>query len=69
MSKSNSVGGVFTPTKASVYLRTALYDQNDFWNLDNTPVIAVGNYNTKTEGTTAQVYPGDATSGFDSKAY
>lgn len=63
------IGGSFTPTKTSVYLRASLYDNKGYWNLDDTPVIAAGNFSGKTRGTTAQIYPGDSTSGFDSKAY
>jgi len=64
-----AVGGSFVPTKASVYLRASLYDNSDYWNLDNTPVISIANFSSKTTNTTAQVYADDQTSGFDSKAY
>ncbi len=64
-----TVDGQFTPTKASAYLRSALYDNSVYWDLDDTPVIEVANFSDRQSGTTAQVYANDAISGFDSKAY
>ena len=63
------VGGSFSPTKASVYLRTALYDNTEFWNLDTTPVISMSNFASRTANTTAQILPTtSASAGFDSKS-
>lgn len=63
------VGGAFTPTKTSVYLRTALYDNSAYWNLDDTPVISLANFSSRTSGTSESIYAFDgAPTGFDSKA-
>lgn len=64
-----TVDGSFSPTKASVYLRTSLYDNSSYWDLDITQVISVANFSEKTTDTTSQVYATDVLSGFDSKAY
>lgn len=65
-----TVDGQFTPTKASVYLRTSLYDNSSYFNLSDTPVFEVANFSEREQGTTAQVYAGDnAVAGFSSKVY
>lgn len=51
-----TVNGQFTPTKASVYLRTALYDNNTYFNLSDTPVFEAANFLNREEGLNTKIY-------------
>lgn len=64
-----TVDGAFSPTKASVYLRTALYDNYDYFNLNNNPVFEAANFLEIQKNTISKVYATDnVTTGFSSKS-
>lgn len=54
-----TVNGSFTPTKASVYLRAALYDNLSYFDLNDNPVFEPANFLSREKGTVAKVYAKD----------